>query len=70
MSSQSMLLEHPPTLTGCCPACNHYATFTLIGVQKWPLRVAAVTNMPTQIGLYACPSCDTSFLPKVIFLLD
>jgi hypothetical protein len=66
MSSQSMLLQHPSTLNGGCPACHHYGTFTLIGVQKWPLKVAAHTNLPPQMGLYACPNCDTTVSETVL----
>jgi len=43
-----------------CPSCHHHVTFALIGVQTWPLKVVARTNLPPQIGLYSCPHCITS----------
>jgi hypothetical protein len=60
MSNSSMLLEHPSTMSGCCPSCHQLVSFTLIGVQKWPLQVVAATNLPPQVGLYGCPHCSTS----------
>jgi hypothetical protein len=60
MINHSTLLKHPSKITGCCASCRQTVTFTLIGVQTWPQRVAAQTDVPAQVGLYGCPVCTTS----------
>ena len=53
-----------PKVTQCiqatCPTCQHQAQFQLLGTQKWPAAVTARFNLPCEIGLYRCETCNTT----------
>jgi hypothetical protein len=53
-------LTQTPTIEGICPSCGHTGEFTLLGVQKWPARVAQAAGVPEVVGLYQCACCKTT----------
>lgn len=53
-------LQHPATISACCPSCNTQGHFTLLGIQTWPQAVAAKLGLPEIIGTYQCEHCETT----------
>lgn len=56
--------HHPETIQADCPCCAQAAQFTLLGIQKWPARVAAAAGLPEAMGMYRCELCLTSVSEK------
>ena len=59
-----MTLQHPALLEdpfeADCPSCHHHATFTFIGQQKFPEKVAQKIGLPSVIFLWHCSECQTT----------
>jgi ribosomal protein L37AE/L43A len=47
-------------MTAFCPSCGHHTTFTFVGVQVWPDRVAAALNVSPKTNLWHCGNCETT----------
>lgn len=59
-STTATVLEIPEQITACCPTCGQTGTFTHIGVQTWPERVAAAMNINPTTHLWRCEQCQTT----------
>lgn len=56
-----LVADDPPhQLTACCPSCGQTTTFTLLGTQTWPEKVAAALGVSTTAYLWRCESCQTT----------
>jgi ribosomal protein L37AE/L43A len=49
----------PPTLVAQCPSCGQTTTFTFIGFQHWPPRVAQLMGKG-KTTLWQCGNCLTT----------
>jgi ribosomal protein S27E len=49
----------PPPFVARCPSCGHTVTFTFLGYQKWPPRVAQITGKSCTT-LWQCEKCSTT----------
>ena len=43
-----------------CPTCHHTGYFLYLGEQHWPPETAKKLNLPADIALWRCPSCQTT----------
>lgn len=48
------------TRTGMCPTCGCEATFTFVGEQRWPEKVARAAGLPVVTQLWTCNCCNTT----------
>ena len=52
----------PITLQGVCPSCGKTTTFDLLGVQRWPERVAKKSGLPMEQTMWQCRNCATTLM--------
>ncbi|MDQ7027925.1 MAG: hypothetical protein Q9P44_20485 [Anaerolineae bacterium] len=50
------------TLFGICPSCGANTEFSLLGIQRWPERVAKKAGLPLEQSLWQCCNCDTTLM--------
>jgi len=50
------------TLQGVCPSCGKTTTFDLLGVQRWPERVAKKSGLPMEQTMWQCRNCATTLM--------
>lgn len=51
---------------GVCPTCSKKTSFDLIGIQKWPKRVAQRLNIPLEQTIWQCRHCETTVMEDSI----
>jgi len=57
----AMTVAQPPTeITATCPTCGQVSTFTYLGAQAWPERVAAKLNIDPITHSWRCDCCQTT----------
>ncbi len=49
-----------PERQGVCPTCGQFATFTFLGEQRWPPRVAEAMGFTEVMHLWTCSECLTT----------
>lgn len=47
---------------GICPSCNVNTSFTLLGIQRWPEKVAKSAGLPLEQSMWQCDNCITSVM--------
>ena len=52
----------PIILQGVCPSCGKHTTFDLLGVQRWPERVAKKAGLPIEQTMWQCRNCQTTLM--------
>ena len=62
MSAQNTLETLPILHYGICPSCNREASFDLVGIQRWPEKVAKATGFPVIQTVWQCRKCDTTLM--------
>lgn len=58
--SELVVIDMHSQQPDCCSSCHNTTSFTYIGKQVWPLRVAQRLNMPQQTTLWRCDVCHTT----------
>jgi hypothetical protein len=53
-------LTQPASMKAHCPSCAQTGEFTLLGIQRFPAKIAIAAGLPESFGLYRCEHCDTS----------
>lgn len=51
---------------GVCPTCTKKTPFDLVGIQKWPERVAQRLNIPEEQTIWQCRHCETTVMEDSI----
>ena len=52
----------PITLHGVCPSCGKTTEFDLLGIQRWPERVAKKAGLPLEQTMWQCRNCETTLM--------
>ncbi len=52
--------KHENQREGICPTCAQQTTFTFLGEQRWPAKVAQAAGLPELIHLWTCDTCQTT----------
>jgi Fe2+ or Zn2+ uptake regulation protein len=47
---------------GTCPSCGIITTFDLLGIQRWPERVAKRLGFAREQSVWQCRSCHTTVM--------
>jgi hypothetical protein len=47
---------------GTCPSCKTKTPFDLLGVQRWPERVAKAAGLPEEQTVWQCRHCHTTLM--------
>jgi hypothetical protein len=53
---------------GTCPSCGAQTSFNLLGVQRWPERVAKAAGMPIEQTIWQCINCQTTLMERSLVL--
>jgi len=64
--TQPLQVQHPPVVKRerTCPTCGVKTTFTYLGDQRWPPKVAKKMNMPEVVHLWQCGHCQTTITER------
>ena len=52
----------PITKYGVCPSCGKTTEFDLLGIQRWPERVAKKAGLPQEQTVWQCRNCETTLM--------
>jgi len=58
--SEAIVIEMNSQQPSCCPSCHNTSSFTYLGKQVWPQRVAQKLNVPQISTLWRCDICHTT----------
>ena len=51
---------------GICPSCQNKTEFTLLGIQRWPKKVALSAGLTMEQAMWQCSHCITSVMEDSI----
>lgn len=64
MSAMPAETHYPSMCRGTCPSCRQYTSFKLLGIQRWPEKVAKSANLPMEQALWLCNHCETTLMEQ------
>ena len=65
MATQQMKTQ-PINHYGICPSCGAKTAFDLLGIQRWPERVAKAAGVPEEQTVWQCRNCHTTLMEMSI----